>query len=96
MLIHFQKLIIVDLDSVSNEPTFMKLLSYMKTQNVSKYPIQFKNAVSCVLEDLVMIDVANQDMRLLASVLLLLAFFKQEYVQMVIRQNKEAATATLN
>lgn len=78
LLIHFRKLMAVDLDSASTEPKVVKLLSYLKTQNVSKYPVQFRNAATHVLEDLAKIDDASRDVRLSASVLLLMAFFKED------------------
>lgn len=74
MLVRFKIL----LDSLSIDPKVLKLLQFMKTQNVGKYPQKFKNAATHVLEDMAMVEDANRDVRLSASVLPLMAFFKED------------------
>lgn len=76
MSIHFKNLMAVDLSFA--EPAVVKLLSFMKGQNISRFVGQFNAVATHVLEDLATAEESNRDMRLSASVLLVMAFFKEE------------------
>ena len=74
MLMHFKRLMLIDLaESAAIEPIIIKLLSFLKTQNVTKYSVQYRDAAARLLEDMAMTE-GIKDIRLTATVLLMTHF----------------------